>query len=81
MITYLRCYVRHYVLLLFDFDDEVVAVRTISAGNDAEARKIALGAELAHMPSAGYQLWRQGKLLSGSFPTEAELPRGVGLVA
>jgi hypothetical protein len=69
------------VLLLFDVDDEVVAVRTVSANNADEAQKIAHGARLAYRRSAGYQLWQQGKRIAATFPNDAKQSRGSDLVA
>jgi len=58
----------HYTLLLFDTNDSVSVVRTISAESDATARKIAQTAQLAHAACAGYQLWRDGKQVAKTFP-------------
>jgi hypothetical protein len=73
--------VRHFVLLLFDLDDEVIAVRTISAGDAIEAQKIAQGAQLAHGKCAGYQLWQLGKRIAATFPNDSKPSHGSNLVA
>jgi len=62
--------VRYYVLLHFDEDDRVIAVRTIAAKNDAQACRIARMTQLAHATAAaGYQLWRKGRRVAAAFPS------------
>ena len=60
----------YYILLLFDVDDDVVAVRTIAAPGEIMARRIATDAETAHGGCVGYQLWRGGRRIAQTYPAE-----------
>jgi hypothetical protein len=65
----------YYILLLFDVDDDVVAVRTIAARDEAAACRIARDAETAHRMCVGYQLWRGGHRVAQTYPADSRLPQ------
>jgi hypothetical protein len=66
-----------YILLLFDGDDQVAAVRTIAAADARAAEKIASVTRLAHQDCAGYQLWRAGERIAQTYPAELLRPNRV----
>jgi hypothetical protein len=55
-------------LLLFDWDDAVIKVRTIRAEDAGRARQSAETVMLSMPGLAGYQLWQNGRLVMGTFP-------------
>src|SRR5262245_25072862 len=57
-----------YTLLLFDWDDAVVKVQTIRADEFATAKQSAEAVMLTVPSLAGYQLWRNGRLVVGTYP-------------
>ncbi len=63
-----------YILLLFDDDDQVAAVRTIAAADARTADRIASVTRLAHQRAAGYQLWYAGERVAQTYPAELWRP-------
>ena len=65
-----------YVLLLFNWDDDVEAVKHLRASDPNGAVRLAETIALAHPRSAGYQIWLQGRRISATYPVEVRRHSG-----